>query len=129
MVLTSSEIEIEFFKKLEKLLSGVYEELKENLSPDMKSYLEKNISLNRFVYSNVDVLIAKPVDVQAIINLFIVQSGVNYKIDELLLIKIAEGLKEGELLSQINQMIELLRRQERFMGLEYKVRRLKSVIV
>ncbi|OAM02898.1 hypothetical protein [Wolbachia endosymbiont of Dactylopius coccus] len=40
--------------------------------------------------------------------------------------KIAEGLEEGELLSQINQMIELLMRQERFMELEYKVRRLKS---
>ena len=40
--------------------------------------------------------------------------------------KIAEGLEEGELRLQINQMIELLMRQERFMELEYKVRRLKS---
>ncbi|WP_353272466.1 hypothetical protein [Wolbachia endosymbiont (group A) of Urophora cardui] len=60
------------------------------------------------------------------INLFIVQSGVNYKIDELLLIKIAEGLEEGELRSQINQMIETLKKHERFVELEYKVRRLKS---
>ncbi|MCM1002400.1 hypothetical protein [Wolbachia pipientis] len=126
MILTSDEIEIEFFKELETLLSGVYEELKENLSQDMKNYLEKNISLKRFVCSNVDVLIAKPVDMQAVVNLFIVQSGVNYKIDELLLIKIAEGLEEGELLSQINQMIETLREHERFVELEYKVRRLKS---
>lgn len=43
-----------------------------------------------------------------------------------MLIKIAEGLEEGELRLQINQMIELLMRQERFMELEYKVRRLKS---
>lgn len=126
MILTSDEIEIEFFKELETLLSGVYEELKENLSQDTKNYLEKNISLKRFVCSNVDVLIAKPVDMQAVVNLFIVQSGVNYKIDELLLIKIAEGLEEGELLSQINQMIETLREHERFVELEYKVRRLKS---
>lgn len=123
MVLTSGEIEIEFFKELEKLLSRAYEELKEKLSQDMKNYLEKNISLKRFVCNNVDVLIAKPVDIRAMINLFIVQSGVNYKIDELLLIKIAEGLEEG---SQINQMIETLKKHERFVELEYKVRRLKS---
>ncbi len=76
--------------------------------------------------NNVDVLIAKPVDIRAMINLFIVQSGVNYKIDELLLIKIAESLEEGELRSQINQMIETLKKHERFVELEYKVRRLKS---
>ncbi|GFT91669.1 DNA mismatch repair protein MutL [Nephila pilipes] len=58
MVLTS---ELEFFKELEVLLSGAYEELKEKLSQDMKNYLEKNISLKRFVCNNVDVLIAKPV--------------------------------------------------------------------
>ncbi|MGL5028577.1 MAG: hypothetical protein ACRC6C_00290 [Wolbachia pipientis] len=123
MILTSGDIELEFFKELEMLLSGAYKELKENLSQDMKNYLEKNISLKRFVCNNVDVLIAKPVDIRAMINLFIVQSGVNYKIDELLLIKIAEGLEEGELLSQINQMIETLKKHERFMELEYKVRR------
>ncbi|GFR05449.1 uncharacterized protein TNCT_404931 [Trichonephila clavata] len=126
MVLTSGDLKLEFFKELEVLLSRAYEELKENLSQDMKNYLEKNISLKRFVCNNVDVLIAKPVDIRAMINLFIVQSGVNYKIDELLLIKIAEGLEEGELRLQINQMIELLMRQERFMELEYKVRRFKS---
>lgn len=126
MVLTSGEIEIEFFKELEKLLSGAYEKLKENLSQDMKNYLEKNISLKRFVCSNVEVLVAKPVDVRAMINLFIVQSGVNYRIDELLLIKIAENLEEGELRSQINQMIETLKKHERFVELEYKVRRFKS---
>ncbi|GFR24152.1 uncharacterized protein TNCT_412291 [Trichonephila clavata] len=123
MVLTS---ELEFFKELEVLLSEAYEELKENLSQDMKNYLEKNISLKRFVCNNVNILVAEPVDVQAMINLFIVQSGVNYKIDELLLIKIAEGLEEGELLSQVNQMIETLKKHERFMELKYKVRRLKS---
>ncbi|MGL5028898.1 MAG: hypothetical protein ACRC6C_02145 [Wolbachia pipientis] len=126
MILTSGDIELEFFKELEVLLSEAYEELKENLSQDMKNYLEKNISLKRFVCSNVNILVAKPVNVRAMINLFIVQSGVNYKIDELLLIKIAEGLEEGELLSQINQMIETLKKHERFMELEYKVRRLKS---
>lgn len=126
MILTSGDIEIEFFKELETLLSEIYEELKEKLSQDMKNYLEKNISLKRFVCNNVDVLIAKPVDIRAMINLFIVQSGVNYKIDELLLIKIAEGLEEGELRSQINQMIETLKKHERFVELEYKVRRLKS---
>ncbi|WP_264719137.1 hypothetical protein [Wolbachia endosymbiont (group A) of Lasioglossum morio] len=126
MILVAGDREIEFFKELEMLLSGAYEELKEKLSQDMKNYLEKNISLKRFVCNNVDVLIAKPVDIRAMINLFIVQSGVNYKIDELLLIKIAEGLEEGELLSQINQMIETLKKHERFMELEYKVRRLKS---
>ncbi|GFQ94753.1 uncharacterized protein TNCT_502721 [Trichonephila clavata] len=126
MILTSGDIKIEFFKELGKLLSEAYEELKENLSQDMKNYLEKNISLKRFVCSNVNILVAKPVDVRAMINLFIVQSGVNYKIDELLLIKIAEGLEEGELLSQINQMIETLKKHERFVELEYKVRRLKS---
>ncbi|WP_353277796.1 hypothetical protein [Wolbachia endosymbiont (group A) of Agelastica alni] len=126
MILVAGDIEIEFFKELEMLLSGAYEELKEQLSQDMKNYLEKNISLKRFVCSNVDILVAKPVNVRAMINLFIVQSGVNYKIDELLLIKIAEGLEEGELLSQINQMIETLKKHERFMELEYKVRRLKS---
>lgn len=123
MILVAGDIEIEFFKELEMLLSGTYEELKENLSQDMKNYLEKNISLKRFVCNNVDVLIAKPVDIRAMINLFMVQSGVNYKIDELLLIKIAEGLEEG---SQINQMIETLKKHERFVELEYKVRRLKS---
>ncbi|MGL9731618.1 MAG: hypothetical protein ACR5KX_02215 [Wolbachia sp.] len=41
MVLTSDEIEIEFFKELEMLLSEAYEELKENLSQDMKNYLKK----------------------------------------------------------------------------------------
>jgi len=126
MILTSGDIELEFFKELEMLLSRTYEELKENLSQDMKNYLEKNISLKRFVCNNVDVLIAKPTDVRAMINLFIVQSGVNYKIDELLLIKIAESLEEGELLSQINQMIETLKKHEGFMELEYKVKRLKS---
>ncbi|MBA8757887.1 hypothetical protein HCR18_02160 [Wolbachia pipientis] len=126
MILVAGDIEIEFFKELEVLLSGAYEELKEQLSQDMKNYLEKNISLKRFVCSNVKVLVAKPVDVRAMINLFIAQSGVNYKIDELLLIKIAGALEEGELRLQINQMIELLMRQERFMELEYKVRRLKS---
>lgn len=126
MILTSGDIELEFFKELEVLLSRAYEELKEKLSQDMKNYLEKNISLKRFVCSNVNVLVAEPTDVRAMINLFIVQSGVNYKIDELLLIKIAESLEEGELRLQINQMIELLMRQERFMELEYKVRRLKS---
>lgn len=40
--------------------------------------------------------------------------------------KIAGALEEGELRLQINQMIELLMRQERFLELEYKVRRLKS---
>ncbi|WP_264703625.1 hypothetical protein [Wolbachia endosymbiont (group A) of Volucella inflata] len=88
--------------------------------------LEKNISLKRFVCSNVKVLVAEPVDVRAMINLFIAQSEVNYKIDELLLVKIAGALEEGELRLQINQMIELLMRQERFLELEYKVRRLKS---
>ncbi|WP_264706712.1 hypothetical protein [Wolbachia endosymbiont (group B) of Archips podanus] len=126
MVLTSSDIKIEFFKELEILLSRTYEELKDNLSQDMKDYLEKNISLKRFVCSNVDILIAKPVDVRTMINLFIVQSGANYKIDELLLIKIAEGLEEGELRSEINQMIETLKKHEKFIELEYKVRRLKS---
>ncbi|MDX5461987.1 MAG: hypothetical protein O7157_00150 [Wolbachia endosymbiont of Tetragnatha montana] len=126
MILTSGDIELEFFKELEVLLSEAYEELKENLSQDMKNYLEKNISLKRFVCSNVNILVAKPVNVRAMINLFIVQSGANYKIDELLLIKIAEGLEEGELLSQINQMIETLKKHERFVELEYKVKRLKS---
>ncbi|WP_264722800.1 MULTISPECIES: hypothetical protein [unclassified Wolbachia] len=126
MILVAGDIEIEFFKELEMLLSEAYEELKENLSQDMKNYLEKNISLKRFVCSNVKVLVAEPVDVRAMINLFIAQSEVNYKIDELLLIKIAGALEEGELRLQINQMIELLMRQERFMELEYKVRRLKS---
>ncbi|WP_341816485.1 hypothetical protein [Wolbachia endosymbiont (group A) of Agelastica alni] len=126
MILVAGDIEIEFFKELEMLLSEAYEELKENLSQDMKNYLEKNISLKRFVCSNVNILVAEPVDVRAMINLFIAQSGVNYKIDELLLIKIAGALEEGELCLQINQMIELLMRQERFLELEYKVRRLKS---
>ncbi|WP_265040054.1 hypothetical protein [Wolbachia endosymbiont (group A) of Trypoxylon clavicerum] len=126
MILVVGDIEIEFFKELEVLLSGAYEELKENLSQDMKNYLEKNISLKCFVCSNVKVLVAEPVDVRAMINLFIAQSEVNYKIDELLLIKIAGALEEGELRLQINQMIELLMRQERFLELEYKVRRLKS---
>ncbi|WP_353272701.1 hypothetical protein [Wolbachia endosymbiont (group A) of Urophora cardui] len=58
MILTSGDIEIEFFKELETLLSEIYEELKEKLSQDMKNYLEKNISLKRFVCNNVDVLIA-----------------------------------------------------------------------
>ncbi|WP_353277909.1 hypothetical protein [Wolbachia endosymbiont (group A) of Agelastica alni] len=49
MILTSGNIKIEFFKELEMLLSGAYEELKEKLSQDMKNYLEKNISLKRFV--------------------------------------------------------------------------------
>ncbi|GFQ65486.1 uncharacterized protein TNCT_280461 [Trichonephila clavata] len=125
MILTSGDIKIEFFKELGKLLSEAYEELKENLSQDMKNYLEKNISLKRFVCSNVNILVAKPVDVRAMINLFIVQSGVNYKIDELLLIKIAEGLEEGELLSQINQMIETLKKHES--TLDYTVgQRVKS---
>ncbi|WP_250295812.1 hypothetical protein [Wolbachia endosymbiont of Oedothorax gibbosus] len=126
MILVAGDIEIEFFKELEILLSEAYEELKENLSQDMKNYLEKNISLKRFVCSNVNILVAEPTDVRAMINLFIVQSGANYKIDELLLIKIAEGLEEGELLSQINQMIETLKKHERFVELEYKVKRLKS---
>ncbi|WP_419247458.1 hypothetical protein ACJZL1_02820 [Wolbachia endosymbiont of Rhagoletis indifferens] len=126
MILVSGDIEIEFFKELEMLLSGAYEELKEKLSQDMKNYLEKNISLKRFVCSNVNILVAEPVDVRAMINLFIAQSEVNYKIDELLLIKIAGALEEGELRLQVNQMIELLMRQERFVELEYKVRRLKS---
>ncbi|MBD0391658.1 hypothetical protein IC220_04240 [Wolbachia endosymbiont of Pentalonia nigronervosa] len=126
MVLVSGDIEIEFFKELETLLSGAYEKLKVNLSEDMKNYLEKNISLKRFIYGNVGVLTAKPVDVRAMINLFIVQSGENYKIDELLLSKIAESLEEGELRSQINQMIETLKKHERFVELAYKVRRLKS---
>lgn len=126
MVLISGDIKIEFFKELEMLLSGAYEKLKVNLSQDMKNYLEKNISLKRFVYGNIDVLTAKPVDVLAMINLFIVQSGENYKIDELLLSKIAESLEEGELRSQINQMTETLKKHERFAELEYKVRRLKS---
>ncbi|WP_265026407.1 hypothetical protein [Wolbachia endosymbiont (group A) of Bibio marci] len=126
MILVSGDIEIEFFKELEMLLSGTYEELKEKLSQDMKNYLEKNISLKRFVCSNVNILVAEPVDVRAMINLFIAQSEVNYKIDELLLIKIAGALEEGELRLQVNQMIELLMRQERFVELEYKVRRLKS---
>ncbi len=126
MILVAGDREIEFFKELEMLLSGAYEELKEKLSQDMKNYLEKNISLKRFVCSNVNILVAEPVDVRAMINLFIAQSEVNYKIDELLLIKIAGALEEGELRLQINQMIELLMRQERFMELEYKVRRLKS---
>ncbi|RDD34331.1 hypothetical protein Wcon_01602 [Wolbachia endosymbiont of Cylisticus convexus] len=43
-----------------------------------------------------------------------------------MLIKIAEGLEEGELRSQINQMIETLKKNERFVELEYKVRRLES---
>lgn len=126
MILTSGDIELEFFKELEMLLSRTYEELKDNLSQDMKNYLEKNISLKRFVCSNVNILVAEPTDVRAMINLFIVQSGVNYKIDELLLVKIAEGLEEGELRLQINQMIETLKKHERFVELEYKVRRLKS---
>lgn len=126
MILVSGDIEIEFFKELEMLLSGAYEELKEKLSQDMKNYLEKNISLKRFVCSNVNILVAEPVDVRAMINLFIAQSEVNYKIDELLLIKIAGALEGGELRLQVNQMIELLMRQERFVELEYKVRRLKS---
>lgn len=61
MILVAGDIEIEFFKELEMLLSGAYEELKENLSQDMKNYLEKNISLKRFVCSNVKVLVAEPV--------------------------------------------------------------------
>src|SRR6266550_1890590 len=40
--------------------------------------------------------------------------------------KIAEGLEEGELRLQINQMIETLKKHERFVELEYKVKRLKS---
>ncbi len=126
MILVSGDIELEFFKELEVLLSEAYEELKENLSQDMKNYLEKNISLKRFVCSNVNVLIAKPTDVRAMINLFIAQPGIYYKIDELLLTKIAENLEEGELRSQINQMIKLLKKHERFVELEYKIRRLKS---
>ncbi|WP_264703623.1 hypothetical protein [Wolbachia endosymbiont (group A) of Volucella inflata] len=39
MILVAGDIEIEFFKELEVLLSGAYEELKENLSQDMKNYL------------------------------------------------------------------------------------------
>lgn len=41
MILTSGDIKIEFFKELEVLLSEAYEELKEQLSQDMKNYLEK----------------------------------------------------------------------------------------
>ncbi|WP_265023335.1 hypothetical protein [Wolbachia endosymbiont (group A) of Epistrophe grossularia] len=63
MILVAGDIEIEFFKELEMLLSGAYEELKEKLSQDMKNYLEKNISLKRFVCSNVNILVAEPVDV------------------------------------------------------------------
>jgi hypothetical protein len=126
MILVPDDIEVEFLQELEILLPKTYEELKEKLSKDMKSYLEKEISFTRFVCSNINSLVARPVDVQAVINLFIAQPCVDYKIDVLLLTKIAENLEDGELLSQINQMIELLEKHERFVELEYKIRSLKS---
>ncbi|KLT23294.1 hypothetical protein wVul_0497 [Wolbachia endosymbiont of Armadillidium vulgare str. wVulC] len=108
----------DYLKELETFLSKGYKELEKNLSKDMKNYLEKKI---RFVSFLCDFKYQEnPIES------FASQADVDYQIDKFLLSLIAENTKEKELLSKINEMMELLEKHERFDELEYKVRRLKS---
>ncbi|APR97840.1 hypothetical protein [Wolbachia endosymbiont of Folsomia candida] len=117
IVLLSSDFEGKVdLKGLVKLLSKGYEEL--NLSKDMKNYLERKIGFCRFLCDfKFD---------EDPIELFANRSEVDYEIDKFLLSLITKKTKEEELLSEISSMIELLKKYEKFDGLEYKIRRLKS---
>ncbi|WCR54442.1 MAG: hypothetical protein PG981_001464 [Wolbachia endosymbiont of Ctenocephalides orientis wCori] len=101
---------------LHEKLSKAYEE--QNLSEDMKIYLENKIRLYGFLCGCKNNMRA--------IELFANRPEDDYEIDRLLLFVIMEGVEEEELLQKINVMIKLLTKYERFEELEYKVRRLKS---
>ena len=117
IVLLSSDFEEKVDPKgLVELLSKGYEEL--NLSKDMKNYLERKI---RFCSFLCDCKFDKDP-----IELFANRSEVDYEIDKFLLSMITKKTKGEELLFQINSMIELLKKYEKFDELEYKIRRLKS---
>lgn len=105
-------------QKIKELLSKSYEELESSISDDMKNYLEKKIRFYSFLC---DFKFDKDP-----IELFANQSEANYEVDKFLLSLIMEKTKEEGLLSEIDSMIKLLEKYERFDELEYKVRRLKS---
>ncbi|APR97848.1 hypothetical protein [Wolbachia endosymbiont of Folsomia candida] len=103
-------------KGLVALLEKACEEL--NLSKDMKNYLEKKIRFCSFLCNfKFD---KDPIE------LFANRSEVDYEIDKFLLSLITKKTKGEDLLSDINNMVELLKKHEKFEELEYKVRRLKS---
>ncbi|WP_254229463.1 hypothetical protein [Wolbachia pipientis] len=102
-------------KEAIQLLSGVY---KEKLSKDMKNYLERKIRFYSFLCDfNVN---ENPVE------WFVNRSEIDCGIDIFLLSLIKKEIKEEVLLSEIDNMIELLKKHEEFYELEYKIRRLKS---
>lgn len=86
IVLLPEEISKVDLKELEVLLSKVYEELKENISQDMKNYLEKKIKFYSFLcdfHSSED-----PIE------LFANQPEVDYEIDKYLLSLIIEIIEK-----------------------------------
>lgn len=117
------KLNFEYLKEVETLL---FNSLKSDLSKDMENYLEKKLKFCNFLCSNFNLLATKPVDIEEVISLFAAQSNVDYQIDKLLLSLVAEDTEIKELLSDINNMVELLKKYEKFEELEYKVRRLKS---
>lgn len=116
------KLNFEYLKEVETLLS---KSLKPNLSKDMENYLEKKLKFCNFLCSNFSLLRTKPVAIEEVISLFAAQSNVDYQIDKFLLFLVAENLRGEELLSDVNNMVELLKKHEKFEELEYKVRRLK----
>jgi hypothetical protein len=86
----------------------------------MNNYLEKKIGFYNFLY---DFESSKD-----LIELFANRLEVNYEIDKFLLSIIVVRIKEGELFSEVNNMIELLKKHARFDELKYKIRRLKSEV-
>lgn len=119
-----SNFDTKYLEELKILLSGIHKELQ--LSQDMKNYLVKTIKFYSFLCSNFSLLVANPTDVKAMINLFATQPNIDYQIDKLLLSFIVRDVEEKKLNSEIKHMIELLEQHERFVELEYKVRRLRS---
>ncbi|AGJ98933.1 hypothetical protein wNo_05110 [Wolbachia endosymbiont of Drosophila simulans wNo] len=119
-----SNFDTKYLEELKISLSGIHKELQ--LSQDMKNYLVKTIKFYSFLCSNFSLLVANPTDVKAIINLFATQPNIDYQIDKLLLSFIVKDVEEKKLNSEIKHMIELLEQHERFVELEYKVRRLRS---
>ncbi|WP_410542331.1 hypothetical protein [Wolbachia endosymbiont of Tetranychus urticae] len=102
-------------KEVIQLLSGVY---KEKLSKDIQNYLEKKIRFYSFLC---DFKVNEnPVE------WFVNRSELDCEIDIFLLCLIRREIKEEVLLSEIDNMIELLKKHEEFYELEYKIRRLKS---
>ncbi|OEY86494.1 hypothetical protein BIY23_03645 [Wolbachia pipientis] len=119
------EINLESLKELVVILLELYDKLKPNLEKDMENYLKKKLKFYNFLnYARIN-----EKSLYGLIELFRVQTEIDYQIDMLLLSLILEKIVEKELCAQVNSMIGLLAKYERVDELKYQIRKLQTELI